>query len=41
MPSKVEARAVRLMHKIHEATGGKAQHWETLDNLGAVLARPP
>ena len=26
------------MRKIHEATGGKPQHWETLDNLGAVQA---
>ena len=38
MPSKAETRALRLMRKLHKATGGKPQHWETLDNLGAVQA---
>ena len=38
IPSKVEARAIHLMRKLHSATGGKPQHWETLDNLGAVQA---
>ena len=33
-----ETRALRLMRKLHAATGGKPQHWETLDNLGAVQA---
>jgi hypothetical protein len=26
------------MRKLHKATGGKPQHWETLVNLGAVHA---
>lgn len=38
MPSKAEARALRLMRKLDEATSGKPQHWETLDKLGAVQA---
>ena len=31
-------RALRLMRKLDGATGGKPQHWETLDRLGAVRA---
>jgi len=38
VPSKVETHALRLMRKLHAATGGKPQHWETLDNLGVVQA---
>ena len=30
------SRALRLMRKLDGATGGKPQHWETLDSLGAV-----
>ena len=26
------------MRKLHEATGGKPQRWESLDNLGVVNA---
>jgi hypothetical protein len=26
------------MRKLHEATGGQPQRWETLDSLGAVKA---
>jgi hypothetical protein len=26
------------MRKLHEATGGRPQRWESLDNLGAVKA---
>jgi hypothetical protein len=26
------------MRKLHEATGGQPQRWESLDNLGAVKA---
>jgi hypothetical protein len=26
------------MRKLHKATGGKPQRWESLDNLGAVKA---
>jgi hypothetical protein len=26
------------MRKLYEATGGKPQRWESLDNLGAVKA---
>jgi hypothetical protein len=29
------------MPKLYAATGGKPQHWETLDNLGAVQADAP
>ncbi len=36
--SAVEKAAVRIMRKLYEATGGKPQRWETLDNLGAVNA---
>ena len=38
MPNKVEARALNLMRKLYLATGGKPQHWKTLDELGAVKA---
>jgi hypothetical protein len=34
----VEKAAVRIIRKLYEATGGKPQRWETLDNLGAVKA---
>ena len=37
MPGR-RPRAFRLMRKLHKATGGKPQHWETLDNLGVVQA---
>ena len=33
-----EKTAVRIMRKLHEATGGKPQRWEPLGNLGAVKA---
>jgi hypothetical protein len=36
--SAVEKTAVRIMRKLHEATGGRPQRWESLDNLGAVKA---
>jgi hypothetical protein len=38
MPSKAEARALRLMRKLHAITGGNPKHWATLDYLGAVQA---
>jgi hypothetical protein len=34
--SAVEKTAVRIMRKLYEATGGRPQRWESLDNLGAV-----
>jgi hypothetical protein len=34
----VEKTAVRMMRKLYEATGGKPQRWESLDNLGAVAS---
>jgi hypothetical protein len=37
-PSAVEKTAVRIMRKLHEATGGQPQQWEALGNLGAVKA---
>ena len=36
--SALEKSALRIMRKLHEATGGKPQRWESLDNLGAVKA---
>jgi hypothetical protein len=30
--------ALRIMRNLYEATGGKPQRWESLDNLGAVKA---
>jgi hypothetical protein len=33
--SAVEKTAVRIMRKLHEATGGQPQRWESLGNLGA------
>ena len=30
--------AVRIMRKLHEATGGQPQRWESLGNLGAGKA---
>jgi hypothetical protein len=36
--SAVEKTAVRIMRKLHEATGGKPQRWESLGNLGVVNA---
>ena len=36
--SALEKAAVRIMRKLYEATGGKPQRWESLDNLGAVKA---
>jgi hypothetical protein len=36
--SAVEKAALRIMRKLHEATGGRPQRWESLDNLGAVKA---
>ena len=36
--SAVEKTAVRIMRKLHEATGGQPQRWESLGNLGAVKA---
>ena len=33
--SAVEKTAVRIMRKLHEATGGRPRRWESLDNLGA------
>jgi hypothetical protein len=36
--SALEKAAVRIMRKLHKATGGKPQHWETLDKPGAVQA---
>ena len=34
----LEKAAVRIMRNLYEATGGKPQRWESLDNLGAVKA---
>jgi hypothetical protein len=34
----VEKAAVRIKRKLHEATGGRPQRWESLGNLGAVKA---
>jgi hypothetical protein len=36
--SAVEKTAARIMHKLHESTGGQPQRWESLGNLGAVKA---
>jgi len=36
--SAVEKTAVRIMRKLHEATGGQPQRWESLGNLGTVAA---
>jgi hypothetical protein len=36
--SALEKSALRIMHKLYAATGGKPQRWESLDNLGAVKA---
>ena len=36
--SALEKSAVRIMRKLHEATGGNPLRWESLDNLGAVKA---
>jgi hypothetical protein len=36
--SALEKSAVRIMHRLYEATGGQPQRWEALDNLGAVKA---
>jgi hypothetical protein len=36
--SAVEKTAVRIMRKLHEASGGQPQRWESLGNLGAVKA---
>ena len=36
--SAVEKTAVRIMRKLHEATGGQPQRWESLGNLGAAKA---
>jgi hypothetical protein len=36
--STLEKSAVRIMRKLYEATGGKPQRWESLDDLGAVNA---
>ena len=40
-PPKISAaktRALRIMRKLYEATGGQPQRWESLGNLGAVKA---
>jgi hypothetical protein len=34
----LEKAAIRIMRKLYEATGGRPQRWESLDNLGAVKA---
>ena len=39
--SAVETRALRIMRILYEATGGRAQRWESLGNLGAVKADAP
>ena len=36
--SAVEKTAIRIMRKLHEATGGQPQRWESLGNLGLVKA---
>ena len=36
--SALEMAALRIMRNLYEATGGKPQRWESLDNLGAVKA---
>jgi hypothetical protein len=36
--SAVEKTVVRIMRKLYEATGGRSQRWESLDNLGAIKA---
>jgi hypothetical protein len=36
--SAIETRALRLMRKLHEATGGQPQRWTSLGDLGAVKA---
>jgi hypothetical protein len=36
--SAVEKTAIRIMHKLYEATGGQQQRWEFLGNLGAIEA---
>jgi hypothetical protein len=36
--SAVEKTALRIMRKLHEATGGKPQRWESLGNLGALAS---
>ena len=36
--SALEKSALRIMRKLYEATDGKPQRWESLDNLGAVKA---
>ena len=33
-----ETRALRIMRKVYEATGGQPQRWESLGNLGTVTA---
>jgi hypothetical protein len=33
--SALEKAAVRIMRKLHKATGGQLQRWESLGNLGA------
>jgi hypothetical protein len=39
--SALEKTAVRIMRKLHEATGGQPQRWESLGNLGAVASDAP
>ena len=34
--SAVEKSAVRIVRKVHEATGGQPQRWKPLGNLGAI-----
>ena len=36
--SALEKAAIRIMHKVYEATGGQPQQWESLGNLGTVAA---
>ena len=36
--SAVEKTALRIMRKLHEATGGQPQRWKSLGDLGAVKA---
>jgi hypothetical protein len=38
LPLLLSPRSVVIMRKLYEATGGKPQRWESLDNLGAVKA---
>src|SRR6266851_4257029 len=36
--SAAETRALRIMRKLYEATGGQPQRWEFLGNLGTVAS---